>query len=159
MRLQFFLIITALTINGCASVDTFIKSTGDLTSGRSAESVQQAKRQQTAEVNENAALRGQLASLDAQRSRLRSQLSLSQERLRQVNARLAQENGATQQQRDDYNRLAEKQRDLEARLAAARAEPSAKDPATAAAQKEQVDRMTQEKDILERQINALQRAL
>jgi chromosome segregation ATPase len=84
---------------------------------------------------------------------------LSQERLRQVNGKLAQENGATQQQRDEYDRLAEKQRDLEGRLAAASAEPSPKDPAGIAAQKERFDRMTQEKDVLERQINALQRAL
>lgn len=147
-----------LLIAGCASVNTFVSSTGDVVSGRTAQSVEDSRARQAAAYNENASLRSQYSALQAQRNSLNAQLSSARARLNAVNQKLSQDGAATSGQRAEYARLVEKQRDLQQRLSAASAAPPS-DPASAARQKDQLDDLTREKDILERQVNALQRAL
>jgi chromosome segregation ATPase len=158
MRIRGIPLILALTVAGCDSVGTFVNATGDIVSGRSTEAVVNAQRQQDAAINENSTLRRQLAALDVQKSALHRQLMASQEQLRTVSQQLQHENGATQEQRSEFNRLLDKQLELQRRLSAASAAPP-EDTAAAANQRQQLESLTEEKDILERQVNALQRAL
>src|SRR5271157_138979 len=158
MRRHFSLSLL-IALAGCASVGTFVNETGDLTSGRTAQSVAGAQQRQNQAMAENAALHNQLAGLQAQKATLHSQLTAAQAQLRSVNNKLAKASSATQEQRDEYQRLLDKQRDLQRRLAAASAAPPPADPAAAAAQKAQLDQLAGEKDVLEQQVNALQRAL
>nr|WP_294509952.1 hypothetical protein [uncultured Rhodopila sp.] len=152
-------LVPLILLSACASVSTFVNSTSDLTSGRTEQSVQESRQREGAAINENVALRNQYASLQAQKTALRGQLAAAQNQLARVNKKLAQESGATREQRDEYNRLVEKQRDLQNRLARASAAPSPADPAAAADQKARLDQLEQEKDVLARQVDALQRAL
>jgi hypothetical protein len=159
MRQSRILIGLLIPLTGCASVNSFVSSTSDLASGRTAQSVQESRQNQAAALNENASLRAQYAALQSQRTKLRGQLSAAQVRLHAISQTLAQENTATQAQRDEYARLVEKQRALQQSLADSSAAPVPSDPTAAAGQKAQLDELAQEKDILERQVNALQRAL
>jgi chromosome segregation ATPase len=157
--LRFGIPLLLFCLSACDSVNTFVGATGDLTSGRTAQSVDESRQRQAAARSENVSLSSQYAALQSQRAALRGQLSAAQVRLRGVNQKLSQETTVTQAQRDEYTRLVAKQKDLQQRLATVSATPVPSNPAAAADQKAQLDQLAQEKDVLERQVNALQRAL
>jgi septal ring factor EnvC (AmiA/AmiB activator) len=148
-----------LVLTGCASVSTFMHETGDLTSGRTAQMERDAQANQDVALARNASLRDQLASLNSQSARLKRQLGTAGAELRKVNARLAQNAGATQAQRDDYRRLADQQRNLQRQLDTARSAPPPANASAIAEQKAELDRLSAEKDVLERQVAALNEGL
>jgi chromosome segregation ATPase len=148
-----------LAMGGCASINTFVSETGDLTSGRTEQAVGAAQQRQDVAKIENTSLHTQLAQQQAQRDALQGQLGAAQAQLGAVNRKLAGASGATQAQRDEYNRLVQKQRDLQHRLAVETMAPPVADPAAAAAAKARLDALTAEKDTLARQVDALQKAL
>lgn len=153
------LAVPMLILAGCASVGTFMHETGDLTSGRTAQMQRDAQANQDVALARNTSLRGQLAALHSQGARLKAQLGTAGAELRKVNTRLAQTAGATQAQRDEYKRLADQQRNLQRQLDTARAGPPPANASAVAEQKAELDRLAAEKDVLERQVAALNEGL
>jgi DNA anti-recombination protein RmuC len=90
---------------------------------------------------------------------LHGQLAIAQGRLNTIRRKLAHDRQATQAQRDQYQRLIQKQRDLQKRLADAAKAPPADNREDAADQKEELDKLAREKANLEQQVDTLQHAL
>jgi chromosome segregation ATPase len=148
-----------LSLAGCEAVQTFSSQTSDLANGGPGQRIAAAQANQDAARQQNISLRDQLANLQAQQEELHGQLAIAQGRLNTIRRKLAHDRQATQAQRDQYQRLIQKQRDLQKRLADAAKAPPADNREDAADQKEELDKLAREKANLEQQVDTLQHAL
>jgi molybdopterin-biosynthesis enzyme MoeA-like protein len=151
--------ILMFALTGCDAVQTAMNQNGDVASGGVEARNQQAQARLDAEHARNESLHDQLADLQSQEGGLQVQLSMEAGRLHQIKLRLAHLASATQEQRMEYKRLLQKQQDLQHRVAAAKSAPPPSNHEDAADQKEDLDKLAQEKADLEKQVDSLQHAL
>jgi signal transduction protein with GAF and PtsI domain len=149
----------AAILAGCAPVQTFVNQSQDLASGQSGARVQAAQVRQDQAREQNVVLQQQLADVDAEQARLKTQIDAARVKLQQIKNRINAENRATDEQRQTYQRLVDKQGELQRRLASLSSAPPAQDSSAAIAQQQQLDQLSSERATLEKQVDALQRAL
>jgi hypothetical protein len=90
---------------------------------------------------------------------LKTQIDAARVKLQQIKKRIDAENRATDGQRQTYQRLLDKQNELQRRLASLSSAPPAQDSSAAIVQQQQLDQLSSERTTLEKQVDALQRAL
>lgn len=144
---------------GCAPVQTFVNQSQDLASGQSAARVQAAQERQDQAHAQNLVLQQQLADVNAAQARLKTQIDAARVKLQQIKNRINVENRATDGQRQTYQRLVDKQNELQRRLASLSSAPPAQDSSAAIVQQQQLDQLSSERAALEKQVDALQRTL
>ncbi len=146
-------------LSGCDAMQTAMNQNGDVASGGVEARNAQAQQRQDEERARNESLHDQLADLQSQQSSLQVQLSVEAGRLHQIKLRLAHEAGVTQEQRLEYKRLLQQQRDLQQKVAAAKSAPAPSNHEDAADQKEDLDKLAQQRLDLQKQVDSLQHAL
>lgn len=151
--------ILMFVLTGCDAMQTAMNQNGDVASGGVEARNAQAQARLDEERARNESLHDQLADLQSQETALQVQLGMEAGRLHQIKLRLAHEASATQEQRKDYKRLLQKQQDLQHRLAAAKSAPPPSNHEDAADQKEDLDKLAQEKIDLQKQVDSLEHAL
>ena len=112
-----------------------------------------------AAVKRNNELKAQLASLQQQQAELAADLNREAATLQQLGVRLDQSRSATAAQRQAYQRLDEKWRQLQKQLDRANAEPPPQNATDADAKQLQLDALGEEKARLKQQIDTLNKAL
>jgi chromosome segregation ATPase len=152
------LFVVAAALAGCGSIETFVNQGSDLASGNSAARVEAAQQRQDTARAENAVLQQQLVDVNAESAKLKSQINASRVALQRIKDRIVTENRATDEQRQTYQRLVDKQKELQRRLATLSSSPP-QDSAGAVAQQKQLDQLSAERAQLQKQVDALQRAL
>jgi chromosome segregation ATPase len=150
--------MAAAMLAGCTPISTFVDQSSDLASGNSAARVQAAQQRQNQARAQNVVLQQQFADVSSESAKLKSQIDAAHAKLQQIKNRITAENRATDEQRKTYQRLADKQSELQRRLAVVSSAPP-QDSAGAIAQQQQLDQLSSERAQLEKQVDALQHAL
>lgn len=158
-RSQAIPLMLAAILAGCTPVQTFVDQSQDLASGQSAGRVQAAQGRQDQAREQNVVLQQQLADANAEQARLKTQIDAARVKLQQIKNRINAENRATDEQRQTYQRLVDKQNELQRRLVSLSSAPAPHDSSAAIAQQQQLDQLSSERGTLEKQVDALQRAL
>ncbi|MGO8869617.1 MAG: hypothetical protein ACLQME_24285 [Alphaproteobacteria bacterium] len=121
--------------------------------------IYQKQQEYNAAVQQNSDLKAQLASLQQQQAELATDLNREAAALQQLGLRLDQSRSATEAQRQAYQRLDEKRRQLQKELDRAKADPPPQNATDADAKQLQLDALGEEKASLNQQIKTLSDAL
>ncbi|QQP89212.1 hypothetical protein IGS68_25005 [Skermanella sp. TT6] len=151
--------LTLLLLGGCAAVETYVGERRDLAAGGPEARIQEAQGRQAQARATNTALQRQVAEVQAQQASLSRDLQASQAQLGELNRKLAGTRSATAAQRRDYDRLVARQKQIRQELDALARQPQPVSAIDASAQSLKLQQMQDERDALQRQIDALQQAL
>ena len=147
-------IAALLVLSGCAS---YIDAKREV--ARAPETIRAAEIRRDAARGENESLRREQAEAEAEQQRLGAALAGTNAQLAAVQKRIKTSNAASAAQRSELARLTQRQKDLEAEMAAMNAAPPASSPGDTAARQLQLDALRLEQENLQKQLNALVNAM
>jgi chromosome segregation ATPase len=148
-----------MSLGGCAAMETYVGQRQDKFQGGPEARVQAAESRQAGVRATNTSLQKQLADLQQQQASLNQDLQATKSQLGDLNKKIASTKSATAAQKRDYDKLVAREKQLRAERDALAKQPPPDSAVDAAAQSLKLQRMRDEQEALQRQINALQQAL
>ncbi|WP_158047531.1 hypothetical protein [Skermanella pratensis] len=151
--------LTLLLLGGCAAVETYVGERRDLAAGGPETRIKDAQGREAQARATNSTLQRQVAEVQAQQASLSRDLQASQAQLGELNRKLTGARSVTAAQKRDYDRLVARQKQIRQELDALARQPQPVSAIDASAQSLKLQQMQDERDALQRQIDALQQAL